>query len=216
MNKNQNYKLIIFDMDGTLLDGRSIVFFADKKGFRNDLHLVLQSDIEPYKKSLKIATFLKGYNVNELLEIFRIIPLQKNVQRIARKLKEKSIFTAIVTDSYQFIVDDLKKRLNFNFAFANNLITEKNIITGELILNNNTLDHCSDGRIYSICKGYVLNQLCEKLEIKPEEAIVVGDGVVDINMLTKAGLGIAYKAPEKVQKCADVVTNDLSVILNYV
>jgi len=216
MDTNHEFKLVMFDMDGTLLDGRSIVFFANKIGFREELRQILQSPMEPYKKSIKIATFLKGSTISELLETFRTIPLQQNAHEMGKKLKEKNIVTAIVTDSYQFIVDDLKKRLNFDYAFANNLITEKNIVTGELILHNNTLKRCNDGRIYSICKGHALKQLCKKLEIKPEDAIAIGDGIVDINMLSIAGLGIAYKALEKVQKCADIVTNDLSVILKYV
>jgi phosphoserine phosphatase SerB len=216
MDSNHKFKLVMFDMDGTLLNGRSIVFFANKREFGEELRQILQSDIEPYKKSIKIATFLKGSNISELLEIFRTIPLQENAWETGKKLKEKNIVMAIATDSYQFIVDDLKTRLNFDYAFANNLITEKNIVTGELILHNKTLKKCNNGRIYSICKGDVLKQLCNKLKIKPEDAIAIGDGIVDINMLSIAGLGIAYKAPEKVQKYADVVTNDLSVILSYI
>jgi len=35
--KNQKYKLVMFDMDGTLIDGRSIFIFAEKKGFKDKL-----------------------------------------------------------------------------------------------------------------------------------------------------------------------------------
>ena len=74
MNK---FKLIIFDMDGTLLDGRSICIFAEKKGFKGKLLHSLLSDKEPYEKSIEIAQFLKGTSSIELLEIFRKIPLHK-------------------------------------------------------------------------------------------------------------------------------------------
>ena len=45
--------------------------------------------------------------------------------------------------------------------------------------------------------------------------IAIGDGIVDISMLDKAGLGIAFKASEKVQKHADVTSSDIINLLNY-
>lgn len=185
MNKKQKFKLVMFDMDGTLLDGRSIFIISEKKGFKNKLIKVLESNKEAYQKSIEIAKFLEGCDSRELLDIFREIPLQKNIRKIAKKLKKKSVKTAIATDSYQFIADDLKERLHFDYAFANNLIIKQNIVTGELILNNDTKNMCHFGKTYSICKGLVLDQLCDKLNIKNKEVIAVGDGLVDIGMIKK-------------------------------
>ena len=206
----------MFDMDGTLIDGRSIFIFAEKKGFTNKLLGSLKSDKQPYEKSIEIAQFLQGKSSTELLDIFRKISLHKNVEKIAQKLKEKNIKTAVVTDSYQFIADDLKKRLHFDYAFANNLIMKQGIVTGKININNSGLKRCDTGITYSICKGLILDQLCKRLNINPDEVIAIGDGVVDIGMIKKAGLGIAYKASEDVSKNADISTNDLAVILDYI
>jgi len=214
--KSQKYKLAMFDMDGTLIDGRSIFVFSEKKGFKDKLLRSLQSDKEPYEKSIEIAQFLHGTSSIELLEIFRKIPLHNNVEKVAQKLREKNVKTAVVTDSYQFIADDLKKRLHFDYAFANNLIIEQGIVTGKININNSNLKRCETGVIYSICKGLVLDQLYTMLNITPAEVIAVGDGVVDIGMIKKAGLGIAYNASEQVQKNADIITNDLAVVLDYI
>lgn len=216
MIKNPKFKLAMFDMDGTLLDGRTIVIFSEIKGFKDKLIKVLKSNTQPYQKSIKIAKFLKGQESMELLEIFHKIPLQNNIRKISTELNERSIKTAIVTDSYQFIADDLKERLHFDYAFANDLIIKNKIVTGDLILNNIKKEICHQNKIYSICKGMILTGLCYKLNIKSTEVIAVGDGVVDIGMIKKAGLGIAYKAPSHVQKYADVISDDLSIILEYV
>lgn len=214
--KSQKYKLAMFDMDGTLIDGRSIFVFSEKKGFKDKLLRSLQSDKEPYEKTIEIAQFLHGTSSIELLEIFRKIPLHNNVEKVAQKLREKNVKTAVVTDSYQFIADDLKKRLHFDYAFANNLIIEQGIVTGKININNSNLKRCETGVMYSICKGLVLDQLCAMLNITPAEVIAVGDGVVDIGMIKKAELGIAYNASEQVQKNADIVTDDLAVVLDYI
>jgi len=106
--------------------------------------------------------------------------------------------------------------LHFDYAFANNLIIEQGIVTGKININNSNLKRCETGVIYSICKGLVLGQLCAMLNITPAEVIAVGDGVVDIGMIKKAELGIAYNASEQVQKNADIVTDDLAVVLDYI
>ena len=213
---NNSYKLVMFDMDGTLLDGKSIFVFAEKKGFLDKLINEFKSQKEPYKKSLKIASFLKGVDYRELIDVVRTIPFQKNVKKIVKLIQEKNIKIALSTDSYQFIANDLKNRLKLDYAFANNLIIEKNIIAGKIIINNFKMERCIDNKIYSICKGKILEKLCIELKIKPSEVIAVGDGTIDIGMLRKAGLGIAYKASENVQKNADISSDRLDIIEKYI
>ena len=212
-----NFKLAVFDMDGTLLRRRTIFVFAEEKGFMDELLKIVNSNQESYKKSIEIAKLLKGMNSSELLQIFRNIPLQEHVEKVINEIKKKGIKTAIITNSYQFVADDLKSRLDIDWAFANNLIIDKNIVTGELIINNKKLVKQFDGcKIHSICKECVLIEICKKLNITTEEAIAVGDGLIDTCMIKKAGLGIAFNAPQGVQKYADISTSDFSIILKYI
>ena len=214
MNK---FKLAVFDMDGTLLKDKGIFVIAEKKGFKDELIRILRNDnMEFYLRSIEVAKLLKGHNKKEFLDIFRTVPFQDNIEDIIKRLKEKNIKTAIATDSYLFLADDLKQRLNIDYAFANNLLTNNGIITGELEINNKNLNKEFNGRIYSICKSYILEQLCMNLGISVNEAIAVGDGRVDIGMIKKAGLGIAFNALDEVKSHADIVTNDLNIILKYI
>ena len=217
-NNMSNYKLVLFDMDGTLLRDRGIFVIAEKKGFLEDLfRLIRDSSKEYYIRSIEIAKLSKGYSCYEFLEIFRKVPLQNNAKKVIKDLKKKGVITAIATDSYQFLADDLKNRLGIDYAFGNNLITNDGVITGELEINNKGLKKdFNSNRIYSICKSCVLEQLCNDLKIPVEKTIAVGDGIVDTGMIQKAGLGIAFNASDDVNKNADVVTNDLMKILNYI
>jgi phosphoserine phosphatase len=216
LKHKQPYKLVLFDMDGTLLNGRTIHVFAEKKGFINELSTIVNSAEEPYKKSIQIAELLKGLSYPELLDIFRKIPLQEHVTMIISSLRKNKLKTALVTDGYQRFANDLKKRLGLNYAFANRLTINNQFITGDLFYQNQVLQRNSDGKIYSIHKKSVLEFLCMTLDISPDNVIAVGDGFVDIDMLESAGLGIAYKASSDVQNHADIATDDLRVILNYI
>ncbi len=212
------FKLVMFDMDGTLIQGRGIFIIAEKKGFKDELIKKIKDDsIDFYRRSIDIAKLSKGFNKKELLEIFRTIKLQENVEEVITELKKHGIKTAIATDSYKFLADDLKVRLGIDYVFANNLIINGDIITGELKIHNNDLtEDFFSGKIYSICKSCALEQLCKELGITLGEAIAVGDGKVDICMIKEAGLGIAFNAPDEVQRHADVITKDLRVILEYI
>jgi phosphoserine phosphatase SerB len=214
--QKQPYKLILFDMDGTLLNGRTIYAFAEKKGFTDQLSKILQSTKEPYEKSIEIAKVLKGLSYQELLDIFRSIPLQEHVDTIIPMLREKQIKTALVTDGYQCFANDLKKRLGIDYAFGNRLAIENQRVTGDLLFQNKALQRNNDGKIYSICKRCVLEFLSMTLDISPEEVIAIGDGLVDIDMIEKAGLGIMYRAPLDIRSHAKIATDDLRIILKYI
>ena len=211
-------KLVMFDMDGTLIKGRGIFTIAEKKGFINELWRYIKNPyLEYYEKSIEIAKLSKGFKKKEYLEIFQKVPLQDNVHEVLNKLKKKNIKTAIATDSYQILADDLKQRLEIDYSFANQLITNDDVITGELKIHNQDLiKDISGNKIYSICKSCVLEQLCKDLNINLDQTIAIGDGIVDIGMINKAGLGIAFNATDEVKKYADIVSDDLRIIFNYI
>ncbi len=204
-------------MDGTLLNGRTIIRIAEKKGFNNKLLKIMRKDEIACKKSVETAKLLKCITEKEFLEIFREISIQKHAEYVVRKLKNKGIKTAIVTDSYDIAAYDLGKRLGIDYVFSNKLIKHNGHLTGEIMLANNNLTPRFEGcKIHSICKKDVLNYLCRKCNMRPNEVMAVGDGDIDICMLREAGMGIAFNAPEEVIKNADISITNLKDILNYI
>jgi phosphoserine phosphatase SerB len=214
---NHQYKLALFDMDETLIADRTIHVIGEKKGFKDEVIRLEQSTIVSYKKNMMTARLLHNMTQQELENIFRSIPLQDHVQEVMSTLKQNTIKTAIVTNSYQFLADDLKKRLGMDYAVGNNLIVNKGVITGELIIHNTLHKEMFKGcKIHPICKRSVVGDFCQKLKISAEDIIAVGDGNIDICMLENVGLGIAYRASADVQQHADIATDDLRVILQYI
>ena len=90
----KKFKLVIFDMDGTLLKGRGIFVIAEKKSFKDELFRLIKYDgVDFYEKSIEIAKLTRGLNKNELLEIFRTVPLQENVETVMGELKKRDVKT---------------------------------------------------------------------------------------------------------------------------
>lgn len=211
------YKLVMFDMDGTLIRDKGIFLFAKRKGFINKLKKEFKNKKEFYQKSIEIAKFCKGFSKNEFLKIFRSIGFNPYVKEVIGEIKKKKIKSAVVTDSYSFLAEDIQNRLGIDYAFGNNLLMSEDIITGELeIKNRDCKKEYYTGKIYSMCKTCIMDKLCDELEINVNNVIAVGDGIVDIGMLKKAGLGIAINARPDIQKHADISTDDLRVILDYI
>jgi phosphoserine phosphatase len=207
----------MFDMDGTLLNGRTIQKFAEKKGFKNELNNLINSNKKFYEITIEIAKLLKDMKEEELLEIFREIPLQKNVEKIIKYLKKFNIKTAIVTDSYEFVANDLRKKLSIDYVFANTLLSKNGIFNGKIKIHNiKKIKDPINNEVYSICKSCIMENLCKKLNISLDEVMAVGDGIVDIGMINKSGIGIAFNASNKVNKHANVTTNNLIDILNFI
>ncbi len=216
MGDKPRYKLIICDMDGTLLRDKTIHVYAEEFGFSDELNKILESRQQSYKKIIEIGRFFAGYSREDLVAVFRRIPYNAYVAEFARLLNEYNIIAAIATASYQFLADDLKQRLHFHYAFGNNLIFDAdNIATGELTIHNTGLK-TYNGKTYSICKYHILRHLCRRHHIPLRETIAVGDGTNDIDMLQKAGLGVAINAPAEVSQHADLSISSFEELVPYV
>ncbi|HDH45312.1 MAG TPA: HAD family hydrolase [Thermococcus sp.] len=215
--KWMRYKLILFDMDDTLIAGRTIYEVADRKGFRKEVDEIVSMNITNYEKTILIARLLKGMRVEEFLKIFRAIPLNPHVDEVVEKLKKRGLKMGIISNSYDIAVDDLKKRLGMDFGISNKLVVKEGIITGEVIPHNkNPSQDIDDCRSFSVCKRDALLQVCKDLGIRPDETIAVGDGNVDRFMLEVAGLGIAYGKNSYLSNFADISINDMREILKYI
>jgi phosphoserine phosphatase len=216
VKKNNGIRLVMFDMDGTLLKQITILIYGEKLGITKKLYALMDIPMKSYQRSIRIAEYLKGQSKDQLLAWFRAIPLQDHIQEILKELKQRNIFTAIVTNSYTFLGKDLQHRLGIDFLYANNLIIKNNIVTGEYHPYNRVLQERFPGcKIHPICKQHIVDELSNRLGIQRNQVMAVGDGNIDICMLQHAGIGIAFRASSDVCKQADVCIQDMREILKY-
>ncbi|MBA3749929.1 MAG: HAD-IB family phosphatase [Nitrosopumilus sp.] len=191
------FKLAVFDMDGTILDGRIIEALSKKFGLHDQI-VRIQSDpsVSGYIKTQKIAFILKGIEEKEITIALESIPLMNNCHEVISSLKKKGFKIGIITDSYNIAAKSLVNSLDLDFFAANELKVSNGLITGEINMPLGW-DKINCSCNISVCKRYHLQMYAKKYNIDINNTIAIGDTRSDLCMLNHARVGIAFMPKDK-------------------
>jgi len=194
--KRADKKLIVFDMDSTLIQHEVIVEMARVYGVGEKVKEITERAMNGELKfddalRERIA-LLKGLKRKDMEEIQSHLKLSPGVDRLILELRKKGYKTAIVSGGFQFFADNFKKRLHMDYAFANTLDFENDALTGKV---TGTIINAEE-------KARLVQELAHKENISLDQVVAVGDGANDLPMLAKAGFGIAWHAKETVRRQA--------------
>ncbi|MEK6973527.1 MAG: HAD-IB family phosphatase [archaeon] len=209
--KARKYQIIAFDMDNTLLKGRTIDLIAEKFGFKKEIKKLRdkfkKGRITDEQISEKIAKLLKGRNEKDILNAAKKIKFAKNAVETIRRLK-KTYKIIIISMSYKPVCKYFADKLKLKY-FCPMLEVKKSRITGKVIMPKEFIGFC---RKHRICKTNVLEHLAKDKHIKLGKIVAVGDSKGDACMLKNAGLGIAVNADSHARKSANIEIKDLKEI----
>ncbi|MCK4585704.1 MAG: phosphoserine phosphatase SerB [Gammaproteobacteria bacterium] len=192
-------QLLITDMDSTLINIECVDEIADFVGVKPQVSAITESamrgEIDFAASLTQRVALLDGLDVSALERVYNErLQLNPGAEVLIAGLKTRSVKTALVSGGFTFFTERLKSRLNLDYTLAN-----------VLSVNNNKLEgHVKGDIVGAEAKEAYLLQLCEELNIQPQQAIAMGDGANDLQMLNLAGLGIAYHAKPAVRAKADV------------
>jgi len=194
----KNKRLIVFDMDSTLVDMEIIDEIALRAGVKREVSRVTEKTIRgdlDFEESLRQrVALLKGVSIDDLEEIRQKMALSKGVKELVRTLKFLGFKIGVVTGGFDFFSNHLKDKFGLDYAFANRLELKNGILTGRVI--GDVIDAAGKARI--------INHLAQKEKILLDQVVAVGDGANDALMLGQAGLGIAYNAKKSLVNAANM------------
>lgn len=185
-------RLVAFDMDSTLIEMEVIDELARLGGCGDEVAELTERAMRgemAFDESLRRRTAaLAGIDQSVMEEVAANMPLTPGAERLVRILKKLGYRIAIISGGFEYFASRLGERLNADYVYANHLEIEDGRLTGKL------RGRLLDGK----GKARRLREICRKEGIALEQAIAVGDGANDLEMLATAGLGIAYRAKPKV------------------
>jgi glucosyl-3-phosphoglycerate synthase len=185
-------KMVIFDMDKTLLEERFIEVAARELNFSGSLFHHLDTASERYVRTKEIALFFRGTDIGKILEIADGIDIIRDTIEVIDKLKRRGYIVGIISDSYDCVANHIMNKINADFALANELEFSDSIATGEVKIPSFFLKSPRSVCSHGVCKSNALHHVADSYGIRYKNVIAVGDGENDICMLKAAGVGVAF------------------------
>ena len=194
-------RLICFDCDSTLITGEVIEMLASYAGKEAEVAAVTERAMRgelDFEQSLqeRVAT-LKGLDVSVIDQVANAIQLTPGARTTIRTLKRMGYKTAVVSGGFIQVLEGLSQELELDYTRANTLEIVDGKLTGRVI--GKVVDRAA--------KAEFLTEFAEDSGMQLHQTVAVGDGANDIDMLSAAGLGIAFNAKPALQEVADASVN---------
>ncbi|WP_067658433.1 phosphoserine phosphatase SerB [Nocardia harenae] len=190
-------RLIVFDVDSTLIQGEVIEMLAAHAGVEDEVRAVTEAAMRgelDFAESLRqrVAT-LAGLDESVIEEVADRIELTPGARTTIRTLRRIGFRCGVVSGGFRQVIEPLAHELELDFVQANTLeIVEGKLtgrVTGEIV-----------DRAY---KATALRRFAAEAGVPMEQTVAVGDGANDIDMLNAAGLGVAFNAKPALREVAD-------------
>ncbi|PIP92455.1 MAG: phosphoserine phosphatase SerB [Bdellovibrio sp. CG12_big_fil_rev_8_21_14_0_65_39_13] len=190
-------RLIVFDMDSTLIQTEVIDELAELAGAGKEVRMITEAAMNgemDFDESLKRrVALLKGLKAERMDEIIKKLPITPGAEDFIKTVKSLGYKVALISGGFSYFADHLKEKLGLDYAFSNDLKIKDGVLTGEI-----------EGTIINAHqKALLLKVIAQQEKISLEQVVAIGDGANDLPMLSTAGLGIAYHAKDVVKKKAE-------------
>lgn len=190
-------RLIVMDVDSTLVQGEVIELLAAQAGHGEEVAAVTRAAMAgelDFESALRRrVAMLEGLDATVLDGVLESLRLTPGARTLVRTLKRLGFVLAVVSGGFSQIIDPLASRLEIDYAAANTLEVVDGRLTGRLV--GPVIDRAG--------KVKALERFAAAAGVPISQTVAVGDGANDLDMLNRAGLGIAFNAKPVVRQAAD-------------
>jgi phosphoserine phosphatase len=202
-------KLVIFDVDGTILKTYSWQYIHENLGTWNDargyLDQFFRNQITYDEWARLDAALWKNQPLTRITEIISQMPYTEGAKETLATLKEKGIKTYLLSAGLTQVAQRIQEETGINGYAANTLIVKDGCLTGEVEVNVSFHD-----------KDKHLPRILQEFNVTPNECAAVGDDPTLIPLFKKVALAIAFNPTnETIERNAHITikNKDLRKIL---
>lgn len=189
--------LVVMDADSTLLQDEVIDLLGEASGRAEEVSTITRSamdgDIDFAEALRRRVELLAGLPATVLDDVRLKLRLAPGARTLVRTLQRLGYVPAVVSGGFVEVLAPLLAELDVTFFEANRLEIVDGALTGRVV--GEILDRAGKAR--------ALRRFAAEVGVPLEQTVAVGDGANDIDMLSVAGLGIAFNAKALVQEHAD-------------
>ncbi|MGW4132209.1 MULTISPECIES: phosphoserine phosphatase SerB [Amycolatopsis] len=190
-------RLVVFDVDSTLIQGEVIEMLGAHAGVEPQVREITEAAMRGelnFGESLeRRVALLEGLPETVLDEVAASIELTPGARTTIRTLKRMGFRCGVVSGGFTKIIQSLVDDLGLDFAAANELEVIDGKLTGRVV--GEVVDRAG--------KAKALRRFADEYEISLQQCVAVGDGANDIDMLSVAGMGVAFNAKPALREVAD-------------
>lgn len=190
-------RLIVFDVDSTLIQGEVIEMLAERAGCAEKVREVttaaMAGELDFSESLRRRVELLAGLPVSVLDDVAAELELTPGARTTIRTLKRLGYRCGVVSGGFSPIVDGLAEELELDFCAANQLEVVDGHLTGRVV--GEIVDRAG--------KAVALRRFADRFGVPLAQCVAVGDGANDIDMLNAAGLGVAFNAKPALREVAD-------------
>lgn len=194
------HKMAIFDMDDTILKGRTIDECAKQFGFTARLEDLRAQEKDPIILTKRIGLLLKGRTIDDLLNVASGIEMISDIKEVIAELKARGYIIGIISNSYTLITNYVKQQIGADFTYANQLEFFEGKVTGEVNLPSYFFGSPESPCGHAYCKTNALQHACDKYNVQLKNCIVVGDSRDDRCMIGHGGKGVSFRTKDELLK----------------
>jgi phosphoserine phosphatase len=189
--------LVVMDADSTLLQDEVIDMLAEECGCAQEVsaitELAMSGEIDFAEALRRRVALLEGLPASVLDDVRSRLRLTPGARTLLRTLQRLGYVPAVVSGGFGEVLAPLMAELKVEYLAANHLEIIDEKLTGRLV--GEMVDRAG--------KANAMRRFAAEVGVPLEQTVAVGDGANDIDMLSAAGLGIAFNAKPVVQEHAD-------------
>lgn len=201
MRRAYPVKLVVFDLENTLIYNEFLPELAALVGREAEVAAITRAGIDgriDWEEGFRMrAHLLKGLSQAQILRAARRLRPVPGAQEFVHFMRSQGNRVVVVTGGPREVAESAMAHFDLDAAFSNEFVYEDGVFTGDVVIH-----------VGPKTKGAIVRGLAAKWDVGKENILAFGDGLMDVPLLSEAGIRLGINTGGKLREHVDFETSD--------